>query len=402
MNEKVIKIAGVGCALADYLYTKVKFESNEFSQYLSKQVGDGGLSPGKLVFTEELEQFSSKPYAQILSDIIGHNSFDNFNIGGPALVSLIHAAQLLPKNGFETSYYGCIGDDKTGELIFELVTKTPLNTENYIKILGKQTAFTDVLSDSSFDYGNGERTFVNNIGASWDYSSDMLPDSFFDAQIVCFGGTALVPQIHDNLTYLLQKAKANNAITVVNTVYDFRNEKKNPGYSWPLGKTNESFTLIDLLIMDCEEALKISDTNTIDDAACYFEKQLSAFIITNGSKNLIAYSNGDLFKPVEKSAFPVSKKIVAELKSENALTGDTTGCGDNFVGGIIASLALQLSQKPIGNFDLIESLSWAVASGGFACFYAGGTYFEKNAGEKLGKIQSYQIDYLTQLNIANE
>ena len=63
MSKKKIIISGTGCALADYLYTGVKFSSPEFEKYLSKQSGDGGLSPGKLVFTEELEKFSSKSCA---------------------------------------------------------------------------------------------------------------------------------------------------------------------------------------------------------------------------------------------------------------------------------------------------------------------------------------------------
>ena len=106
------------------------------------------------------------------------------------------------------------------------------------------------------DGGHGERTFVNNIGAAWDYYPEYLNRSFFDSHIICFGGTALVPQIHDNLTRLLAKAKNNDCITVVNTVYDFRNEKNDPGSPWPLVEDNGDYGLIDILIMDCEEAIE--------------------------------------------------------------------------------------------------------------------------------------------------
>ena len=400
MSDDTIRIAGVGCALADFLYTKVDFKSPGFSKYISVNSGDGGLSPGKLVFTEELQKFANKPYSEILKDIIGENTFDNFNIGGPALVSLIHAAQILPRDEFETSFYGCTGDDITGELITDLVKKTPLNISNYIKVKDGVTAFTDVLSDSTYDNGNGERTFINNIGASWNYNSEMLSASFFDADIVCFGGTALVPRIHDELTNLLKKAKSNNCITVVNTVYDFRNEKRQPNSCWPLGNNCESFKLIDLLVMDCEESLKISGKKSIQEAAEYFKQEnLSSFVITNGSKDVYAYSNGTLFARLDLKQFPVSEKIVSKLKDENKPKGDTTGCGDNFVGGLIASIALQLKQKPIGRFNLPESLSWGISSGGFTCFYAGGTFIEKNAGEKISSLLPYQESYLKQIDL---
>ena len=54
MSKEKIVISGTGCALADFIYNGVSFNSISFKKYLSKKAGDGGLSPGKLVFTEEL------------------------------------------------------------------------------------------------------------------------------------------------------------------------------------------------------------------------------------------------------------------------------------------------------------------------------------------------------------
>lgn len=393
-----IKIAGTGCALADFLYAKVNFHASGFQKYLSHKTGDGGLSPGKLVFTSELEAFAQRPYHEILNEIVKGKEYNSVNLGGPSLVSLIHASQLLPKDFFEVSYYGCTGTDESAMLIRKKLAETPLNFENYIPLSSRNTAFTHVLSDPDFDGGHGERTFINNIGASWDYHSHMLPQSFFEADLVCFGGTALVPQIHDNLTMLLKKAKTNNAITVVNTVFDFRSEKEHPNGKWPLGNSAESYTLIDILLMDSEEALKISGTSTVNDAAVYFEVcGVSSFIITNGSQSLLAYSNGTLFKPMDISSFPVSDEIVKQLRLTPSNTGDTTGCGDNFTGGIIASVASQLNSRTRGEFDMIDAISWGVSSGGFTCFYLGGTWLEKAEGEKKALIEPYRQKYLKQI-----
>ena len=398
MNQKII-IAGTGCALGDYLYTGVKFNTPQFLKYRSHQTGDGGLTPGRLVFTEELEKFSGTPYAEIFSEITGNREPDAFNIGGPGLVSLINTAQLLNKEDFEVHFYGGTGNDDTAVLINQLVRKTPLNIDHYRKISDKKTPFTDVLSDITYDNHQGERTFINNIGAAWDYSPDLLGEDFFSADIVCFGGTALVPQIHDKLTALLKQGKHNGCLTVVNTVFDFRNEKKNPDQPWPLVETQEDFRLIDLLIMDCEESLKISGQQSIDEAAGYFiSQQIGAFVITNGANELYACSNGDLFEKTELFKMPVSQKVALDIARNPASKGDTTGCGDNFVGGIVASLAWQLKAKSGGKLKLEEAISWGVASGGFACFYVGGTFLEKKEGEKFKIVQEFENDYKNQIS----
>lgn len=400
MNADKILISGTGCALADYLFTNIRFDSPGFLKYLSKSPGDGGLSPGRLVFLDELEKYAGREYSEILNEISNNALFDGFNLGGPGLVSLIHASQMLPASEYEVRFFGCTGSDETAGSIFHLLADTPLIISDYSQRSNKATPFTHVYSDATFDGGHGERTFVNNIGAAWDYTPEMLTDDFFKAQIVCFGGTALVPRIHDHLTSLLRKAKLNDCITVVNTVFDFQNEKNHPLLPWPLGNTEESLGMTDVLIMDGEEALKISGKSSLTEAGEYFrDHQVSSFMITNGSKEVIAYSNGTLFQKMDITGFSVSEKVINELKSNPVLKGDTTGCGDNFVGGVIASIARQLRSKIRGMFDLTDALSWGVASGGFACFYVGGTYYEKREGEKLEKVKSYQSEYLRQIEL---
>ncbi|MFA6129150.1 MAG: carbohydrate kinase family protein [Bacteroidales bacterium] len=393
-----ITISGTGCALADFLYNGISFESPGFKKYLSKKTGDGGLSPGKLVFTEELEKFAGRPYPEIFHEIAGSRAPDGMNVGGPSVVSLIHASQLLDNKDFEVKFFGISGTDEIADRMLDILWQTPLDLNNYRKASRRVTPFTDVLSDPAHDHGHGERTFVNNIGAAWDFFPENLPEDFFESQIVCFGGTGLVPNIHDHLTGLLRKAKAKNCITVVNTVFDFRNEKKNPGKPWPLVDDIKDFGLIDVLIMDCTEALMISGKTGIEEASSFFAQTgVGSFIITNGAQELVAWSAGGLFEKSGMVSLPVSKIVTAELRSNPQLKGDTTGCGDNFAGGIIASLAWQLKECERGQFHLLNALSWGIASGGFCCFTIGGTYIEKGTGEKRARVKKIQEDYLNQI-----
>ena len=394
MQNKII-VSGVGCCLVDLLYNGIDFNSEIIRPYLSKVRGDGGLTPGKLVFQEEFEKFCKAPFIDVLNRITGGKAHDKINIGGPSVVSLINLAQLTGKEKCDVRFYGRGGKDEIGEYLLSALRKTPVILKDY-RLIDNRTPSTVVLSDPSFDNGHGERMFINSIGAAWEYRPEELDDDFFSSDIVVFGGTALVPQIHDNLTSLLKKARSKGCITIVNTVFDFRNEKADPSKRWPLGESDESYSFIDLLITDQEEALRLSGEHDPKLALKFFKKnKVSSLIITNGSKNILAYSDGQLFKASEVMEMPVSQRVVEENKSYQG--GDTTGCGDNFVGGVIASIVEQRYNGTL-HPDLREACSWGIVSGGFTCFYMGGTWFEEEPGEKLERIKPYYESYREQIS----
>ncbi len=352
-----MKISGIGCALVDYVYNGIDFRSDLFLKYSSVQVGDGGLSSIKLVFTDELEHFTGKPYLEIIDEITRKKDPDIITVGVPSLVSLIHAAQLTYSDNIEVKFYGLSGNDDPSGTIRRIIDQTPLNSDNYLISNSEKTPFTYVLSDPDYNNAHREWTFINSIGAAGEYKPDMIDSEFFNSQITCFGDTTLVPQIHDNLTELLTRAKQNDCVTLVNTVFDFRNEKKNPGKPWPLVKSTDNYDLIDILIMDGVEAIKISGRSTIEDAALYFSStNLFSFIITNGADNIYAWSGGTLFKKEELIRLPVSHWVRMALAG--GVSGDTTGCGDNFAGGVISSLAWQLKEKGTVKIDLLESITF--------------------------------------------
>lgn len=394
MSGKII-ISGVGCCLVDRLFNGIDFSSDVIQPYLSKRRGDGGLTPGHLVFQEEFEEYCGTSFDLVLSKITGGKEHDKINIGGPSIVSLINVAQLIDKEHCEVRFYGRGGKDEIGHYLLSSLKETPVILQDY-KLIDNRTPSTVVLSDPSYDNGHGERAFLNSIGAAWDYRPEDLGDDFFDSDIVIFGGTALTPYIHDDMTSLLKRAKSRGCITIVNTVFDFRNEKLNPLIKWPLGEGDESYSYIDLLIADKEEAFRLSGKHDLMSSLNFFrDNHVSSVIITDGSNNISTFSDGRFFSTSGNAEMPVSKEITDELK--NSHEGDTTGCGDNFVGGVVASVVMQVL-KGIRNPDMKEACSWGIVSGGFTCFYLGGTYFEKKSGEKLLIIKRYYESYRKQIS----
>ncbi len=395
MLKKKITVSGTGCCLVDRLYNNVSFLSDTFLSYSSKKRGDGGLSPGHLVLKEEFEEYTKKNFQVVLSELTAGRAPDKINVGGPCIVALIHAAQITFGLNSEIKFYGCYGPDENGSFLLSSLQKLPVNISHF-KQMGNLTPSTDVLSDPSYDNGHGERVFVNSIGSARDYSPENLDNDFFKSDIVVFGGSALVPQIHDNLVELLQQSKENGCITLVNTVFDFVNEKANPHKRWPLGKNDESYPNIDLLITDRDEALRLSGEKSIEKAMQFFiEKQTGAVIITNGAKNVLLYAGNELFGRVEMRELPVSDAISKRIR-EKVYNGDTTGCGDNFVGGVIGSLMFQLNEGKM-KLDLEAATTLGIVSGGYACLYIGGTYFEKYPGEKYELMTPVLNDYKKQI-----
>lgn len=381
-----MKISGLGCTLLDFVYNGIDFNSPEFQKYGSRKAGDGGLIPGQLVFLEELEKFAGKSFEEFIVEIAGERKPDASNIGGPAVVSIIHAAQLL-KDKADVRFVASVGRDWMADRMLDILSRTPVSSQEFIR-KDDRSPFTNVLSDPNFNSGSGERTFVNNIGAAAELRPEDLPEGFLDADILALGGTALVPTIHDRLDDILAAA-GDSTFKLVNTVFDFRNEKRFPGKPWPIGKDHRSFVSIDLLIMDREEALKISGKNTLEKAIAYFAgTPLKAFMVTDGTEPVSIYDG-------QVTMLPVSRSLLDISLSDNP-DADTTGAGDNFVGGVIYSLASQLSEGT-SHPDLVEAARWGIVSGGFACTYMGGTFLEEYPGQKMEVLSDYHKLYAEQM-----
>lgn len=384
-------INGTGSAIADYLFSGISIHSPAFQRYMSRTPGDGGLEPGKLVLSEDFEEFAGKPASEALAEIVGDREPDSFNLGGPAVAALINTAQLLHDADAAVSFHSTTGNDDAGARLERILRRTPVAIDHYERV-DRSSPYTYVLSDPEYNNGAGERTFVNNIGAAWQMTPDRLGDEFFAADIVLFGGTALVPNIHDSLSELVPRGKRAGCLTVVSTVYDFRNEKRNPNAPWPLGRTDETYRHLDLLIADREEALRLSGRKDIDSAlAALTAKGLTACVVTHGTAGVWVYSDGRVFAETS-GRIPVSH-AVEDARACGPVNGDTTGCGDNFVGGVLFSLALQIMdgrKTP----SLRDACAWGVASGDYACFYMGGTYLESTAGEKYSRISTIRDEYV--------
>jgi len=372
-----MRIHGAGCCLIDTIYGECDYTSEAFKQLWSRTRGDGGLIEGGLVFTEDLERFSGLDHRAIIERLTGGRPADAINIGGPAVVALIHSAQILACEGTIVEFFGATGDDENGALIRRLLEKTPL-IDHLTTVADRPTPTTEVFNDPTQQGGKGERSFLNTIGAAWEIKAEDLGPHFYDAEIILLGGTALVPHLHDDLHQVLKRAKENGCITVVGTVFDFRNERLAPQRRWPLGH-DDSYQYIDVLVSDEEEALRLTGTQTVRAAAESLRSSgVGAFIITRGAEAMYVWSSGHLVAPSPLTTMPVSAYFDELLRDDPSLRRDTTGCGDNFLGGILVALVKAKGREA----TMLDLCAWGAASGGLALTYSGGTYHESAPSEK--------------------
>lgn len=431
----MIRVNATGCSLVDNLYGHVDFSTDTYRRLSSRRPGDGGLATGGLVFAEAFTNFAlaaagssvrsdsrgeefgdsggpdalrgrkeafeedsegiatGEYYQRILKALTGTDTPDSSNIGGPGIVPIIHADQVKRNKNIRYRFAGVLGRDENGRRFRELLEKTGFSLKDYTES-DLPTPSTDVLSDPAFDKGRGERTFINTIGAAAEYGPDSLPADFFDAEILLFGGTALVPPLHDKLDDLCRRGREKGAFVMVTTVFDFRNEARLQGRPWPLVDNYEN---IDLLAADREEALKISGEASVEAAVEWFLKRgCPGVIVTRGAEDvLIGTRDTDgKHKQLSMPTCRYADEVAASLKEKH----DTTGCGDNFVGGIIDSLAHQMAENPEGKPDLEESVISGIAAGSLALTCLGGVYYEKNEGQKLKALQPYFEAYRRELN----
>jgi sugar/nucleoside kinase (ribokinase family) len=395
----------------DLLYPEADFGSAAFAAAASRREGDGGLAPGRLVFAEDAGRFllasgAERPFAQALAAIAGPSPAAE-NVGGPSVASLVHAAQMLAGEDATVSFFGATGDDEVGRDLRRMLARTPLDISRLESRPGP-TPSTCVLSDPQWDGGRGERCFVNEIGAAEAYFPEDLGEGFYDADIVALGGTALVPRIHEGLPGILATARSRGAFAFVNTVFDFRAERRDSSGAWPLGGMSlgasgpgpmEAYRSCDLLVMDRDEALRLSGTRELDSALRFFESSgVGAFVVTRGGDAVLAWAGGGRFSSQALRELPVSERASRE-RAVGKGRGDTTGCGDAFAGGILAALALQMKaavQGGASGLDLAEAVSWGVAAGAFTLGILGGTYYESRPGEKRELVASYRDDWLAQ------
>lgn len=414
MASSAFRIHGAGQGLLDFILPDIDFTSPRALPYHARVPGDGGLEMGKVLLLEDFLKFAGKSWDSINADLIAAVVADgsgpiesgsaDFNAGGPGLVSMAVASQLLKPAKIPVTFYGLSGDDSAASRLRHILAQTPLDMTCYRQRPGR-TPTTMVCNDPKAHEGHGDRFFLHDAG-SVECDASILGESFFQATFNVYAGTALLPALHADLPALLAKGRHRGALNIVATVYDSIAEKSAPGRPWTLGK-GDAYPFIDLLVTDAEEIRRLAGLERIEDCvSALFEGGLSAAVVTQGPDAVYYRSLGGIFGRTEGHA-PANPALVAMARDRSRNSGDTSGAGDNFLAGLLCDLMLQILSDdffPKGEIHierellqicplrLRHALEFGIVAGGLACLQNGGLKIEKSKGERLALIRTYFPD----------
>lgn len=409
MANPAFRLHGTGCGQANLVQGEIDFADPRLAPYLSRRPGDGGLAMGSPTRREDLERFTGRPWEEILADLMAARvpgvSREDLNAGGPALVSLALASQLLRPSKVPVTYYGLSGDDASASRLRWLLAQTPLDLTSFRQRAGR-TGVTYVFNDSRSADGRGDRFFVHDSGTV-EASSEILGESFFQATVNLYAGTALMPGLHRELPSLLAKSRRRGAFTVVGTWFDLAAEREGPALSLGGGET---WPDVDLLVTDELEILRLTGRqgeeglDAVEAAVdALLELGLYAAVVTRGAKPTYYRSAGGLFGN-SCGEVPLHASLAEEFRNRSAHPEDATGAGDNFLGGLLASffqqwLADDLFPKGEIHLDrelhhmkplrLRPAVELGVAAKGLACLQTGGVHLERTHGERLAEIRRH-------------
>jgi fructokinase len=266
----------------------------------------------------------------------------------------MNVAAAIAALGGSVSVSAKVGADPFGKHLIEVLNSFQVDTT---QVLTDQDQFTTFAFVSLME--NGERDFYFNRGADRMLSeADISNIKVKDFGIAHFGSaTAFLPgPLQSAYTYLLNKAKSENLFISFDPNYRqllFGNN--HPEFikrSWEFIKEADFFKVSD------EEALLITETSTIEEAAqVFFNNSPAVFAITLGKEGtLLGWKNKTSIIP----SIPIQPV-------------DTTGAGDAFVGAVL----YQLAHSSKSEIEQLQEEDWklifnkANKAGARTCEYMG-------------------------------
>lgn len=205
-----------------------------------------------------------------------------------------------------------VGDDPAGAAIVAEFDALGVNHANLV-IPGATSGVVVVLVDSS-----GERTMFPDKGANSLLAADDLPD-LSDFQAVYISGYALLnPLARVGVLAMISKIKARGIPIYFDpaSVGSMKDVSDKELHSW--------FSMMDVLFLNEEESIYLTGSIDIERALDYLLEFAEVVVIKRGSAGAIAKTRG--FDSISHPA--VATNVV-----------DTTGAGDSFAAGFIASFA---------------------------------------------------------------
>jgi sugar/nucleoside kinase (ribokinase family) len=263
-------------------------------------------------------------------------------IGGSAGITACGAARL----GLRTALVAVVGDDPFGRFMLGALTERGVDVSGVVVDPGIDTGVSVVLVRGE------DRAILTALGAIARLDGDRVDRSLLrSARHVHVSSFFLQHALRPSLPGLFREARAGGASTSLDPNWD-------PAETWD-GGLLELLAETSVLLLNAEEARRISGVRTVEDAARALAARVPTVVVKCGADGALAVGDMDIVRAPARPVDPV----------------DTVGAGDSFDAGFIAAL--------LGGRALPDALVLANACGSLSMRAAGGTFAQPTIEEAL-------------------
>ena len=223
-----------------------------------------------------------------------------------------NVAAWLTRTNARSTIVSHVGDDPAGAAIVAEFDALGVSHGNLV-IAGETSGVVVVLVDSS-----GERTMFPDKGANSRLTAEDLPDLSAFQAVYISGYALLNPLARDGVLAMIEKIKSAGLPIYFDpaSVGSMKDVTDKELHTW--------FSLMDVLFLNEEESIYLTGSVDIERALDYLLDFSEVVVIKRGSAGAIAKTRG--FDSISIPA--VATSVV-----------DTTGAGDSFAAGFIASFS---------------------------------------------------------------
>ena len=225
-------------------------------------------------------------------------------MGGSCTIFAAGAAKL----GLKTAVIGRVGDDAFGQLIRDTLDAAGVAARWLLTDSTLKTGLTAHLTQGD------DRAMLTATGSADALTAaDVKDEMLASARHLHYGSLFLQTGLLPDWIEILRRAKAQGMTISLDTNWD-------PTERWRLD-LERALPLIDVLLPNEQEALKLSGADTLDEAARWLSAQVDTLAIKRGEQGAIAWQ-GD--------------SMATESVAAAEAGGDGIGAGDSFDAGFLA------------------------------------------------------------------
>jgi sugar/nucleoside kinase (ribokinase family) len=261
-------------------------------------------------------------------------------IGGSAAITAVAAARL----GLSVALAAAVGADPAGRFMLDQLSAEGVDVDAVVVRDEVPTGMTVALSRG------GDRAILTALGAVASLTAAEVPASLLAGARHVHAGSwfLLEDSLGPGLAGLFAAARSSGATTSLDTNWD-------PAERWTGEHLTAAIAATDLLLPNEAEALRLSSTLSLDEAAGKLTTGGTRLVVKLGERGaLCAERSGGADGPAR---YQVSLPPV--------IPADTTGAGDCFNAGLIAGL--------IDGMDLPRAATLGCAAGALSTAAPGGT-----------------------------